>query len=700
MGFDRFSLSRHYDSDTVDVLNEFYRPLLRHAVRYDRAVGYFSSSTLRSCADELKDFIRNDGRIRFVVGCLISQNDIEALRQQGLSEDEAERAFLRTILLEQLEALEESDIKSAQTFAKLVASGVVELKFALRSHGIYHEKIGLFEDADGLKVAFIGSMNETESALTQGLNHESFSVYQSVEPMFYAAYGAELERRFEDLWSGRTKNTRILTLDYDSLDRIKALAAQTPKMSEPETFAVAEKLPSRFDLRPYQVDAIKAWQEQGYKGILAMATGTGKTLTAIDAVKRVKAKIPGAAVVITVPYQNLAVQWMDALQEQGLETIGVFDSYTNWYDRVRTQFSAASYDDTVPMACLVCVNASFKDDRFQGLLELLKDAKQVHHLLVVDECHHFNRPEHIKKLPEHFSLRLGLSATPYDQFSDEESGRHLVRYFGEIAYEFTLGRAIEQGFLTKYRYHVIPCQLDIDETERYAQLTHEIIKIAGSDEKFSPETLIKVQPKLLARARIVGAARDKLSQLEAHLKRTGRTPYTLFYCGDGKIDDDGEVARQVELVSQLLHRLGWRTSRITAEEKLSTREQLLERLRDRSIDAVISIKVLDEGIDVPACQSAYLLASQSSNRQWIQRRGRVLRLSKGKHLADIYDFLVLSSTSDAASFKSLANKEFRRAYQFAKDAVNGQDVNQILEQLQEQLGMEPGDPNERQVKEN
>lgn len=698
MGFDVLSLSRHYDSDTVDVLNDFYRPLLRHAIKYDRAVGYFSSSTLRSCADELKEFIRNDGKIRFVVGCLVSAKDIEALREQGLSEDEAERVFVRKLLLQQLEDLEQSNAETAQTFAKLVAAGVLELKFALRAQGIYHEKIGLFEDADGLKVAFIGSMNETESALTQGVNHESFSVYQSMEPMFYAAYGAELERRFEDLWNGRTKNTRVVSLDYDSLDKIRELARRQPVPVTAEPIIAAEKLPSSFELRPYQLDAIKAWRDQGYKGILAMATGTGKTLTAIDAVKRVKNQIPGAAVVITVPLQNLAVQWMDALREQGLESIGVFDSYTAWYDRVRNQFAAARYDDSVPMACLVCVNNSFKDDRFQGLLELLKDAKQAHHLLVVDECHHFNKPEHIGKLPELFTLRLGLSATPYDQFSEEESGRHLSQYFGEIAYEFGLGQAIEQGFLTKYRYHVIPCQLDVDETDRYAQLTHEIIKIAGSDEKFSPETLVKVQPKLLARSRIVGAAKDKLVQLEAHLKRVGRTPYTLFYCGDGKVDNDGEAARQIEMVSQLLHNLGWRTSRITAEEKLEMREQLLDRLRMQSIDAVTSIKVLDEGIDVPVCQTAYLLASQSSNRQWIQRRGRVLRLSEGKTIADIYDFLVLSSTSDAAAFKSLATKEFRRAYQFAKDSANRVEMLTELEKLQEHIGLEAGDPNDKKIK--
>jgi superfamily II DNA or RNA helicase len=341
------------------------------------------------------------------------------------------------------------------------------------------------------------------------------------------------------------------------------------------------------------------------------------------------------------------------------------------------------------MPCLVCVNASFKDERFQELLSLLKDAKQRNHFLVVDECHHFNAPEHLKRLPEHFKLRLGLSATPYDQYDEH----YLDQYFTGIAYEFSLGRAIKDKFLTPYRYHLFACQLDDEETHAYEELTLKIVRIAGSDEHFTPETLAKVQPLLLQRARIVGAAKDKLFKLRQHLIERGRTPYTLFYCGDGSVEEDGERLRQVERVSELLHDLGWRSSRITAVESLKTREALLEHLRTKSIDAVVSIKVLDEGIDVPACQSAYLLASQSSDRQGIQRRGRVLRRSPGKDLANLYDFIVVGGTTAARALKSLAAKELRRAYQFATDAENVSELTEELAAIQESVGLEIGDPN-------
>lgn len=688
MSFDALSLRRHYNSDEVDVLDEFYRPVLKSAQRYDRAVGYFSSSTFRSCAAELGSFVANGGKIRLVIGMMVSGEDVEALKLSSRTQDSVERARLRAEVQRYLLELEGVDFQSAQTFAKLVVSGVAELKFAFRDCGIYHEKLGVFVDSQGLKIAFIGSANETAAALTVGRNHESFAVFQSLEPAIYAAYGDDLEQRFEDLWSGRTKDTRIYDLDEESLALIKELASKsTPE--NPDLGPRLEQLPDRYQLRDYQLEAIKAWQTQGYKGILAMATGTGKTLTAIDAVKRVREKIPGAVVVITVPYQNLAVQWMDALRQQGIEVVGVFDTYTSWYDQVKNLFMAAQYSDMVVMPCLVCVNASFKEERFQELLSQLEYTRQRNHLLVVDECHHFNGPEHLEKLPDLFTLRLGLSATPYDQFDE----KHLERYFGSIAYEFPLSRAIRDGFLTRYRYHLLLCELNDDETALYEELTRKIVRIAGSDERMSPETLAKVQPLLLQRARVVGAAKDKLVKLRLHLECIGRTPYTLFYCGDGKVEEDGELLRQIERVSELLHDLHWRSSRLTASESLKTRELLLEHLRTQSIDAVVSIKVLDEGIDVPACQSAYLLASQSSDRQGIQRRGRVLRRSPGKDFADLYDFLVIGGVSNAKSLRSLAGKEIRRAEQFAADAENGPELDYQLQRLKDQLGLNNGEAN-------
>lgn len=689
MSFSTISLRHHLNSDEHDVLTDFYRPVLATARKYDRAVGYFSSSAFKACASELASFISKEGQIRLVVGCLVSQSDIDAL--QGIEVHEAEKRILREKLHRDLLQLSENDQAATGLLSKLILSGVATLKFAVRRDGIYHEKFGLFEDYDGGKIAFIGSANETEPALTLGGNHESISIYCSSEPSIYAAYGDSLEQRFEDLWQGRTRNTRIHDLDDESLAFVRELSSKSDLSRQGDAPLTLPKLETRVELRPYQQDAIAAWAKNQYRGILAMATGTGKTLTAIDAVKRFKGKVPGGAVVVTVPYQNLALQWIEALRDQGIEAIPVFGGFTNWYGQVKNLFLAANIADTVVMPCLVCVNDSFKDGRFQELLKLLGDAQQKHHLLIVDECHHFNSLDQMRKLSEIFSFRLGLSATPYNQFEKH----HLDTYFGQVVYEFSLGRAIQEGFLTPYNYHLLTVTLDEEETEAYADLTRKIVQIAGSEDGFTPETLALAQPLLLKRARVVGAARDKLEKLAVQLRKSGRTSFNLFYCGDGSIEEDGERQRQIELVSQLLHKLGWRSSRITADESLKERELLLENLRRQTIDAVVSIKVLDEGIDIPVCRVAYLLASQSSDRQGIQRRGRVLRKSEGKTSAELFDFIVMGGATDSLSMKSLAKRELRRAWKFAQDAKNIAVMQSKLQALGSSVGITIEDLNDK-----
>lgn len=677
--FTEFAIKRHYNSDIDDVLNTFYRPVLSAAISYRRAVGFFSEQTLKACAHELADFIERSGKIQLVVGCFVSPDELAAV--QAETAEEAERIVVKQKLLQILRSMEQQDRSEAHIIGKLIVSGVAELRFAVRKQGLYHEKFGIFEDAFGNKLAFIGSANETAAAIAPGRNHESISVYKSSEAAIYEAYGDELEQRFNALWQGKTKDTRIYDIDKESLEVMRRLAAsvqQHDNADEPALPRIAR--PSA--LRGYQIEALRQWQANDFHGILAMATGTGKTITAIEAVIKMRQAYPHGAVVITVPYQNLAVQWAEALRDHGLEVECVFADSRDWLQNVQNALLAAQLARTA-LPCFVCVNNSFKSDRFQEMLGLLTTTIEKNHLIIVDECHHFNSPEHTGKLPKHFPFRLGLSATPYDQYAQH----YLDAYFGKIVYEFSLSRAIEEKFLTPYHYHILTARLDDEETTAYEELTRKIVQIAGSEEGFTPEVLVKVQPLLLKRSRIVGACREKLAVLRQHLQSKGATPFTLFYCGDGSVEEEGELSRQIELVTQLLHDLGWKSSRITAQESLQQRESLLQKLKERSLDAIVSIKVLDEGIDIPACRSAYLLASQTSDRQGIQRRGRVLRKSDGKESADLYDFIVLGGESKSHAMKSLAKRELRRARIFAADAIQAGSLVQEIEALENTIGI-------------
>lgn len=672
------SLQRHYDSDEDDVLDIFYRPVLARSISYRRAVGYFSAAALLACARELAYLIKNGGTLKFIVGYFISREEVEALPIN--QREEFEQEIIRQELIKQLQTLEEIDFTAAGLLAKLLSSGIAELRIAVRDNGLYHEKYGIFEDLYGSKIAFIGSANETLAALTQGVNHESFSAYSSSEPAVYEAYGSELEARFERLWSGQAKHTRVLKLDSITLEYLQKLAirAHSIETSHQEAAPLPSITPAS-NLRSYQINALKLWQSNQFQGILAMATGTGKTITAIEAIKKFRDAVPYGAVVITVPYQNLAVQWVDAIREAGIDSIAAFQNRNNWYSAVKNIFLAAKTGRT-QMPCIICVNDTFEGSEFQELLALLKDSIEPRHLIVVDECHHFNNSKRINRLPTWFRLRLGLSATPYDQYAE-----HILdEYFGSVVFEFTLKEAIANGYLTKYEYQIFPCVLTEEETELYEEITHKIVRASGgSEEGFTPEVFAKVKHLLLQRSRIVGAARNKLVLLQKHLSSNGKTPYSLFYCGDGALEEEGSSIRQIILVTKLLSDLGWKTSRITASETLSEREELLKRLETKALDAIVSIKVLDEGIDIPICQTAYLLASQASDRQGIQRRGRVLRKAAGKELAHLYDFLVLGGSTSSNALKSLAKKEIRRARQFAEDAINFESLNTTLDKLEE-----------------
>ena len=269
MSFQTLQLQRHYDSDSTDVLEEFYRPLLKESVSYDRAVGYFSSSTFKTCAAELASFIGQGGKIRMLVGCLSQPADAVALQNGIQSIDEIEKSQIRREVEKYLIQLEGDDPKAAQTFAKMVLAEIVDIKFALREKGIYHEKFGIFRDSLGIKVAFIGSLNETSAALSHGFNHESISVYQSLEPEIYAAYGRDLEVRFENLWQGKANKTRIYGLDEHSLELIKRVASNEVALPVDGVPRTLQRLPEKFELRDYQNEAIEQWKLHKYQGILA-----------------------------------------------------------------------------------------------------------------------------------------------------------------------------------------------------------------------------------------------------------------------------------------------------------------------------------------------------------------------------------------------------------------------------------------------
>jgi superfamily II DNA or RNA helicase len=251
-------------------------------------------------------------------------------------------------------------------------------------------------------------------------------------------------------------------------------------------------------------------------------------------------------------------------------------------------------------------------------------------------------------------------------------------YFGDIVFEFDLRRAIDERYLTPYRYHPVFIELTADEAEAYQRVSQEV---KGDKNNQESESVSVGKSHLTDSQRsILDSAIGKFIGLRELLRGKGRMTHCLFYCGVGSLKfSDGERVRNLTSVAKILGQEGWNVGKITADENASDRARILSDFRNERLDALVSIRVLDEGIDIPACHTAFILASQDSIRQGIQRRGRVLRLADGKDYADLYDFIFTGPFFRDADVNKLYDREFKRAKLFAKDSLNSDECMREIE---------------------
>ena len=405
-----------------------------------------------------------------------------------------------------------------------------------------------------------------------------------------------------------------------------------------------------------------------------MATGSGKTITAISAIKNIRSHDIGSLILIVVPLRNLAKQWVSDLEDFNFSTLLVSSDNPGWDEKLRLEVvNMVVAGDDYKGPVIVVVEDSFKASKFQKLLAKFSDEDEIDKLIIVDECHHFNKPEQLKKLPGFFNFRMGLSATPFNRYDKENDTFYLLKYFKKIVITYTLDEAITDGFLTPYNYYVVPVKLNADEEEHLAKINKNIaIAIDNGDED---QRNIQSGKKV----RLLASVKDKLKKLEELIDGNKRY-YALAYCGAAS---DGEE-RVIEKVTKIFDDKNWRVGRITADESMRNREATINSLEQKEKNVIVSIQVLDEGIDIPCCQTAYILSSSKNDRQFIQRRGRVLRTHKksGKKSADIYDFAIMGGATSNDRMEELVKEEFKRIYEFARSAKNKDDIfNKYPEEL-------------------
>ncbi len=700
MSFKELSLLKHYKTYKNDIIKEFYTPVLQQAVQYQRAVGFFSSTALIDLTKGISGMIKNGGKIQFIVSPLLSQEDIDAINKGY----EKKKIIGEALMREFKEPENYFQEERLNWLAYLIEEGFLEIKVAFtppdKEMGMYHEKVGIVTDEYGNKIVFTGSLNETINAFHN--NYESIVVFNSWEES--KAYADEMQKDFETLWNDEDKDLEILEFPEVVKDKFRVRRKENLNLDidEEEEFSTKQKkkgiphMPDGFELREYQIDAIESWRNRGYQGIFDMATGTGKTYTGLGAVVRLFEEKKRVAIIIVCPYQHLVEQWVEDIELFNMTpTIGYSASkQKNWKKRLENDVLDFLIG-VIDTFCFVTTNATYSTKFVSDLMgQLGKDT-----LLLVDEAHNFGSSSLKQKLYPNIEYRLALSAT-LDRHGDEEGTQALKEYFGDKCIEYDLKRAIKEKKLTPYYYYPVVVYLDDEELEKYKEISYMASKECHKDKHGKLKITEKGKRLLLQRARIVAGAKSKLDALRELMEKYKDDTHMLIYCGATRVqtfdadtseaDEDGE--RQIVAVSKILGKeFGMKVTHFTANESAEEREIIKRRFAMADpYQAIVAIKCLDEGVNIPSIKTAFILASTTNPKEYIQRRGRVLRLAKDKPYAVIYDFVTLARplnevnpySPDYSCERALARREFLRITEFGDIAKNSRDSDDLINDLE------------------
>lgn len=705
LGYESLEILRSYKTNKNDVVKEFYLPILKESVLYKRAVGFFSSTALIELSKGISGLIKNGGKIKFIVSPLLSAEDIDAI-QKGYDEKEI---IKNSLLREFKEPQNASEAERLNWLAYLIANGHLDIKVAFtppnKATGMYHEKIGIIYDVYGNRVAFTGSMNETINAFHN--NYESIQVFNSLTQEDYQRV-VDIDNDFDSLWNGREDNIKVVEFPDVVKEKLISYKSDTPNLNldkieiEDSLEIIVPKAGVPFvpvELHSYQKKAIDKWAKNGYCGIFDMATGTGKTYTGLGAAARLFKDKQKAAIIIVCPYQHLVEQWVEDIEKFNMKpTIGYSASkQTNWKKRLQDDIEDFKLG-IINTFCFVTTNATFSSEFVQKQLNRLgKDT-----LLMIDEAHNFGSPNLALCLNPKIEYRLALSAT-LDRHGDPEGTAILYNYFGEKSIEYDLARAIAEDKLTPYYYYPVSVCLEDDEFEKYKNLSYEIAKECHKDKNGKIKVTNRGERKMLERSRVIAGARAKLPKLKELMEEYKDDTHILVYCGATRIerfeedaserDDEGE--RQIVAVSKMLgNELKMKVTHFTSNESAREREYIKEAFdKADPYQAIIAIKCLDEGVNIPSIKTAFILASTTNPKEYIQRRGRVLRKSPqtGKHFAVIYDFITLASpiedvnpyNSSYNCERTLAKRELIRMKEFGEISKNSRDADELMTLLKE-----------------
>lgn len=751
MTFPNLSIKPEYRSPRDNIVCDFYIPSLSVAVSYKRSVGFFSSTALELFSDGICSLAKNGGQIELVASPYLSEEDKLAI-QKGYENREKiiENALLRN--LQNSDEIKKPFAKERlNLLANLIEQNILNIKIAFtenqneRTVGMYHEKLGIIEDADGNRIAFSGSMNESETAITK--NYEAVDVFCSWKNDDENSRVLQKLEAFSRIWENCEKNLRVVRFqkveneiitrykrgetDFDldkkefgkrdveykikhspeshaelvsaSINGFRNKFGMTDnrgeklKIAEPEKniLCPAQNNESFFNFnnkifpRPHQIKAIENFKANNFQTLLAMATGTGKTLTSLFAANELSKQTDLESILIIVPLKDLVDQWQKDVEKYFSGTIIPIRSGIDWKEKlsdlnllqILKNHSQSKNQNQNGKIVIITTYDSFCQNS-EKILSSLDSEKT---LIIADEVHKFGAESYSQKLPEKIKFRLGLSATPKRPY-DEKGTQAIFDYFcsSQNPFEFTIQDAIQADMLCHYEYHPTVVPLTDLEMENYEAISEKISKLsaivnnskkAGKEDKKNLEQLLKERHRIIERAE-----NKKDLFLEIMLREIEKySDKTIVFCPDGK-DENGNDFLQIYKTEL------WKT--LSAKGKImrmseyvqGTKREIIESFTKGAIDILFAKQRLNEGIDIPAAKRAFFIASSTSEREFIQRRGRVLRKSPetNKKLAEIFDFVVVPPNLNSVYAQSITQNEINRAMDFAKTADNYAEIEEKL----------------------
>ena len=702
-----FDPKLNWISSKDNLIDDFYKPCLSNCEKYQRLSGYFSSTSFANVVYEILEFIEKKGKIELITSPNLSQIDKKIFEQ---SVQDAENLLSNIFFKDLKNDPENLKIHFAKLMAymltnKIEGTSQLEIKIAIPDEGpgLYHQKIGILHYRNGEKISFSGSVNETASGW--GENIENFKVFCSWNDETHVNAISHDQRTFNDLWSNNEEEISV----YDLPNAVKEhLLKIRPKSTEEfeEILSKVQKIvrksknKTRLELFQYQKDARTAWINNNFQGMFAMATGTGKTFASFGCIHEIQKSNDRTVTVIACPQKHLVEQWSEEIKSYSLDVgndekiritshVTCHSDYANW----RRQFEKILNDFNIPLLgtknyitnhfVIFTTHDTLGSKDFKEKILKIKNAKK---FLIVDEVHNITFKSSSNTLLSDYDFRLGLSATPLRHY-DPEGTQIISDYFKGVVFTLDLEEAVKRNILCPYDYIPYYIPLNPDEMDQYRNLTVQIARKIDRKQKHTQEK-DDSRPEL-RRADLVANAENKYDVLKEILDLLGnQLNQTLIYCTNNPSPAlPLNSPRQLERVKQILSNRHIISDSITWEDPTKDRIKILNNLTNEHFDCVTAVKCLDEGVDIPSVKIGIFMASSGNPKQYIQRRGRVLRKSEktGKTHATIYDIIVTPPIPDLGSEisrneRKLIAKELLRHKEFAGIARNREDaINKIRE---------------------